>query len=299
MKKPVVLTAHDSQRILALRRGRWEVGLSYGKHIIAVDGKTVQIGSQLVQRSELERAKSDSVLYRVRKGRLEPLQIFNGRLYKLVPTPGFPALEIDGIRMHRTQGMLPEEEAELKVRCLGLRPGQRMLDICTGLGYTAQAAARRGAAVITLERNEAVLKLARENPCSFEFFRLAAQGRIRPVLCDAARFIRVLPTGWFDRIMHDPPTFSLAGELYSLTFYTELRRIVADDGLLLHYTGQPGSRYRRLDLRRGVSRRLSQAGFRTTWIEEARSVLATPAGTTVPTNRGVEDVKVREDHRVG
>ncbi len=172
--------------------------------------------------------------------------------------------------------MLPETEAEVKAECLDLRPGQRMLDICTGLGYSAQAAARRGVAVVTLEKDEAVLELARENPCSLEFFRFVSLGRIRPIICGAAVFIRTLAPGSFDRIMHDPPTFSLAGELYSRAFYAELRRVLKDDGLLLHYTGQPGSRYRRLDLGRSVSGRLKEAGFRTRWIERARSILATP-----------------------
>jgi len=276
MKKPLALTADDSQKILTLKKGRWELDLSCGKQTVRVDTKAIRVGPYVLRRSELERAGRANVLYGMRNGRLDKLQLFRGRLYKLAPTPGFPALEIDGIRMHRTQGMLPETEAEVKAECLDLRPGQRMLDICTGLGYSAQAAARRGVAVVTLEKDEAVLELARENPCSLEFFRFVSLGRIRPIICDAAVFIRTLASGSFDRIMHDPPTFSLAGELYSRAFYAELRRIVKDDGLLLHYTGQPGSRYRRLDLGRSVSGRLKEAGFRTRWIERARSILATP-----------------------
>jgi len=277
MKKPLALTADDSQKILALKKGRWELDLSCGKRIVRVDSTTVRVGPHILQRSELRHARRANVLYGMRNERLEKLQLFRERLYKLAPTPGFPALEIDGIRMHRTQGMLPEAEAEVKVKCLDLRRGQSMLDICTGLGYSAQAAARRGVAVVTLEKDEAVLELARENPCSLEFFRFVSLGQIRPVICDAARFIEVLPAGSFDRIMHDPPTFSLAGELYSLGFYVELRRVIREDGLMLHYTGQPGSRYRRLDLGRSVSKRLREAGFRTRWIEKARSILATPS----------------------
>jgi len=285
MRKPVALTADDSQKILALKKGRWEMNLSCGKQVVRVESTTVRVGSHTLRRSELERARRDSVLYGVRNGRLQKLQLFRGRLYKIAPTQGFPALEIDGIRMHRTQGMLPEAEAEVKAECLDLRPGQSMLDICTGLGYSAQAAARRGVAVVTLEKDEAVLELASESPRSFEFFRFVSLGRIRPVICDAARFIKGLPPDSFDRIMHDPPTFSMAGELYSLGFYVELRRIVRQEGLMLHYTGQPGSRYRRLDLGRSVSRRLREAGFRTRWIEKARSILATPDGQS-PALRG-------------
>ena len=130
--------------------------------------------------------------------------------------------------------------------------------------------------MFTVERNPQVIHLSMYNPCSVDFFSYKKTGAIDVVIGDASRLVGILPTNHFDRIIHDPPSFSLAGELYSLAFYQQIRRSIRDDGILLHYTGQPGSRYRRHDLKRSVSRRLREAGFTTKWIESARSVLAHP-----------------------
>lgn len=39
--------------------------------------------------------------------------------------------------------------------------------------------------------------------------------------------------------MHNPPRFSIAGELYGLDFYRALYRVLRRDGKLFHYTGEP------------------------------------------------------------
>jgi predicted methyltransferase len=64
----------------------------------------------------------------------------------------------------------------------------------------------------------------------------------------------------FSRIMHDPPTFKLAGELYSGAFYCELYRILKRGGRLFHYIGDPNSKASG-GVTRGVVRRLQEAGF--------------------------------------
>jgi predicted methyltransferase len=276
MNPPVALTAADAEKIGTMKPGMNVLKLPWGKVPVELGPDTVRIGGHLLPRSELSLAKRGNVLYAPVEGHLVKLQVYHGRLYKLAPTGGWPALEIDGIRMHRTKGILPEEEAELKANSLDIMSGQKVLDICTGLGYSAQAAARRGAWVLTLEREWDVLEMASMNPCSAELFESLGSGGVSAVVCDASRYIACLPNGLFDRIMHDPPTLSMAGELYSLEFYRELRRVLKDDGVLLHYTGQPGSRYRRRDLKSGVAKRLGRAGFRTSWVEKARCLLAAP-----------------------
>ncbi|HRW51172.1 MAG TPA: spermine synthase, partial [Caldilinea sp.] len=65
----------------------------------------------------------------------------------------------------------------------------------------------------------------------------------------------------FDAIIHDPPMFSLAGELYSLAFYRELLRVLRRGGRLFHYIGNPESKSG-ATVTRGVVRRLTEAGFR-------------------------------------
>jgi hypothetical protein len=64
----------------------------------------------------------------------------------------------------------------------------------------------------------------------------------------------------FDRIIHDPPMFSLAGELYSEECYRHLYRILKRRGRLFHYIGDPDSRSGR-NISRGVVRRLQEVGF--------------------------------------
>ncbi|HHI00479.1 MAG TPA: SAM-dependent methyltransferase, partial [Thermococcus litoralis] len=81
--------------------------------------------------------------------------------------------------------------------------------------------------------------------------------------------------GSFDAIIHDPPRFSLAGQLYSEEFYAELFRILKPKGRLFHYVGNPGKKYRRKDLQRGVMERLRNVGFRKIKrVEEALGVVA-------------------------
>ena len=276
MNDPVALTSEDVRRIAAMKTGECEMELPCGSIHLKVGTTSVSIGHHAIPKSELVRANRSNVLYTPIDGRLEKLQFFRGHLFKLAPTGGFPALEIDGIRMHRAKDMLPEEEAEIKVGCLNIKTGCRVLDICTGLGYSAQEAARIGARVVTLEKYSAVIELARRNPCSTDLFSFVSSGLIHIMVCDAARSIDNFPDSFFDGIIHDPPTFSFAGELYSLRFYKQLRRIIRESGSLLHYTGQPGFRYRRRDLSRGVGRRLLEAGFRTRWVERTRSILANP-----------------------
>jgi len=272
--KSIAISAEEVKAILSMDRGHRELRTACQDLKVDVERDSISIEGNCISRSELERIRSGNVLYTVSEGKLAKLQLFEGHLYKLAPTGGYPALEIDGVRMHRTKDMLPEEEARLKIDCLDIRRGQAVLDICTGLGYSAQEVARRGARVLTIEKNPQVVRLSIHNPCSGDFFRYMTAGSIDLVIGDASRLVGILPDDRFDRIIHDPPSFSLAGELYSLAFYRQLRRSIRHEGILLHYTGQPGSRYRRHDLKSSVSRRLREAGFSTKWIEGVRSIIA-------------------------
>jgi hypothetical protein len=80
-------------------------------------------------------------------------------------------------------------------------------------------------------------------------------------LGDIFDVVEAFPDGFFDYIVHDPPRFSHAGHLYGGEFYARLFRVLRGGGRVFHYTGEPGSRHRRVDLRRGVMRRLGRVGF--------------------------------------
>ncbi len=191
--------------------------------------------------------------------------------YKLVPTIP-PTMEIDGIRMHRTKGVDPGKDARMKVDAVGPREGETVLDTCMGLGYTAIEAAKRGAYVITVERDENVLSLARINPWSRELF---TGGKVQVIQGDVFDVVKRFKDRSFDAVVHDPPRFSLAGELYGRAFYSQLHRVLKPSGRLFHYVGNPGGRYRGRDLQRGTMERLREVGFRKVRrVKEALGIVA-------------------------
>jgi len=215
-------------------------------------------------------AEDEGSVYFIRGG-VYKAAIRAGHYYKLVPTIP-PTIEIDGIRMHRTKGVDPGKDARMKVDAVAPKEGETVLDTCMGLGYTAIEAARRGAYVITVERDENVLSLARINPWSRELF---TGGRIQVIQGDVFEVVKRFKDRSFDAVVHDPPRFSLAGELYGRAFYSQLHRVLKPGGRLFHYVGNPGGRYRGKDLQKGVMERLREAGFRKVRrVREALGVVA-------------------------
>ncbi len=180
-------------------------------------------------------------------------------------------IEIDGVRMHQTAHKTPRQDAAEKVVALQPKDGLVVLDICTGLGYSALSAARRGCWVTTVEKDSRVLDLAKTNKDSEGLFD---HPRIRLVNQDALLFVPTLADGSFDLILHDPPRFSMAGELYSEAFYRALFRVLKAGGRLFHYTGTPGSLSGK-NIPRGVKARLQAVGFeQLVWREDLMGFLA-------------------------
>jgi len=103
-----------------------------------------------------------------------------------------------------------------------------------------------------------------ETPMHANIMGQSAIGKSHIVLT----ILDALPQGFFDYVVHDPPRLTHAGHLYGMEFYAKLFRILRRGGKLFHYTGEPGSRRRRIDLRRGVMHRLRQAGFENTVYHE-------------------------------
>lgn len=180
-------------------------------------------------------------------------------------------LEIDGVRMHQTARKSPLKDAFDKVEACKPTPGLMVLDICTGLGYCALEAAKRGCWVVTIEKDPEVLELARHNKASQGLF---GNDRIQIVNQDALVFVPTLQDSSFDLVLHDPPRLSMAGELYSGAFYRQLFRVLKVGGRLFHYTGTPGLLSGK-NIPRGVKERLSLAGFvRLNWRDDLLGFLA-------------------------
>jgi predicted methyltransferase len=180
----------------------------------------------------------------------------SNRTYNLFPTPSAPTMLISGIPMHRIKETDPWQDTLEKIKSFGGIHGT-LLDTNTGLGYTAIASAQTASWVMSIEIEAAVLKLCQQNPWSKPLFH---NPRISCMLGDSFEIITTLPDRSFDNILHDPPTFSLAGDLYSLDFYAQLWRVLAAKGKLFHYIGNPNSKTG-ANLTRSVIQRLTSAGF--------------------------------------
>ena len=193
-----------------------------------------------------------------------PVSRYGRALYKLVPTQwGPPTFEIDGIKMLPTAKVSPFEDARSKV-ALVAPGGQRVLDTCGGLGYFAAACLEAGATRIdSFEKSEDVLWLRTLNPWSPDPDPAANGGRLQLRHGDVSEHIAGLPEAGYDVLLHDPPRFGIAGELYSQVFYDQLARVLRRGGRLFHYTGSPNRLTSGRDVPREVARRLERAGFRT------------------------------------
>ena len=203
---------------------------------------------------------SEGGCFLVEDGAAEKIQAFSAdtdRVYSLYPTQGAPTMLLSGLPMHRIKGTDPHQDTLNKVKTIRPLVG-RVLDTATGLGYTAIEAARTAEQVTTIELDPAVLTIARRNPWSRELFD---NPRITQVIGDSFEQVSGFADNTFSRIIHDPPMFHLAGDLYSGEFYRQLWRILKNTGRLFHYIGDlESSSGQRVT--RGVARRLQEAGFK-------------------------------------
>ncbi|MEO8309062.1 MAG: SAM-dependent methyltransferase [Pseudomonadota bacterium] len=196
-------------------------------------------------------------IYYFTGGGFEPAQRYSGSLIKLVPSQwGAPTFEIDGIKMLPTAQVSPFEDAHRKTQLISPR-GKAVLDTCGGLGYFAHWCLEQGAArVLSFEKNPEVLWLRTLNPWS-----PAQDPRLVLQQGDIVEQVALQPGNSVDAILHDPPRFGIAGELYSQAFYDQLARVLRVRGLLFHYTGSPNKLTSGRDVPREVTKRLEKAGF--------------------------------------
>ncbi|MDH5176814.1 MAG: MnmC family methyltransferase [Gammaproteobacteria bacterium] len=205
-----------------------------------------------------ERCKERTVYY-WSGAAFEPVARYGNSLIKLVPTEwGPPTFEIDGVKMLPTRHVSPMEDARHKVSLVEPR-GRRVLDTCGGLGYFAACCIEGGATLVqSYEINPDVLWLRSLNPWS-----PAAVAPLELIHGDISQALAALPDRSFNAILHDPPRFGLAGELYSQAFYDQLARVLQPNGRLFHYTGTPNRLTSGRDVPQEVAGRLRLAGFRT------------------------------------
>lgn len=263
---PWVLSALHVEPLLRARKAGREkattsldLGLSQVELAVEAEGVILPGGEGLAW-EEVERvAANPAACFAIENGQAAKIQRYSevrNRVNVLLPTGRAPTVLISGVQMHRIRDIDPWADTERKIRTIAPVTG-RVLDTCTGLGYTAIVAARTAAEVVTIELDPAILEVARLNPWSRPLFE---NPRIRQIVGDALDEVDILADGSFGRIIHDPPMFNLAGDLYSGEFYRSLYRVLAPRGRLYHYVGDPESRSGR-SATNGALRRLQEAGF--------------------------------------
>jgi len=257
-------TLNAKQALEAIAKGLPYVHLSTDLNISAREFSISDQGLVLDDDNQLSIAELKKIvkktqrIYLCHDGDMVPLEDRSSGYYKLVPTSGAPLLEISGVKMHISKGTDPFTSAS-EMAQQAVRKGDKVLDCCSGLGYATIAAHRLGASeVLTIELSREVMGLRAQNPWSND---LGNEGIVQRQ-GSSFELIKTMPATSFDSVIHDPPRFSLAGELYSEEFYREIFRVLRHDGRLFHYTGNPHVIKKGSSFVDGVIRRLKAAGFK-------------------------------------
>jgi len=263
---PLVLSARQVMPFLEARKQHAEsavtsldLGMTEQEVMLGQRGAMLPSGSTLSWEDMTQIAANPEACWLVAENTVQRIHAFSQefqRPYSLLATESAPTLINAGFTMHRIKRSTPSLDTASKMRAATPVRG-RVLDTTTGLGYTAIEAAKTAGEVTTIEIDQTVLDIARLNPWSHGLF---THPRITQLVGDSYREIQAMDTASFDLVMHDPPTFSLAGELYSGEFYRQVFRVLRANGRLFHYIGNPESRYGQ-SVTRGVIRRLKEVGF--------------------------------------
>ncbi|MFH1520647.1 MAG: SAM-dependent methyltransferase [Candidatus Micrarchaeota archaeon] len=203
-------------------------------------------------------------IYAEKDGVIVRLDLFDGHYYKLRPFDGIPILEIDGLRMQLVRDFkTPLDYAKEVVKQLRIsKKGEfSVFDSCMGLGYTAIEAAKQSSVkmVVTCEFSPAVITLAQWNP--FSDFLFAKNTKIVLMRGSSSELINDFQSNMFDFVIHDPPRFSHAPDLYSKEFYSNLHRVCKKNARIFHYVGSVGKEKGR-KIESEVQKRLSAIGFK-------------------------------------
>ena len=266
MKYPIILSYVQAEPLLAAyKKGLQSVevspdlGLSTVTVQVNADGVLFPSGEQVNWHNVEKIKKASSNCFVVADDGIKSIQVFSedtNRVCSLLPTRRTPSMLIAGFTMHRIVDTDPMEDTLKKMATLTPITG-RVLDTATGLGYTAIEAAKTAEQVITIELDPGAQQIARLNPWSQALFD---NPKIQQVMGDAFEVVPTFADESFSRIVHDPPVFSLAGELYSGVFYQQLFRVLKRGGRLFHYIGDLNSKSSGT-VTRGVLKRLQEAGF--------------------------------------
>ena len=237
-----------------------DLGLTKVQVEVGPEGVTFPGGQRLDWESLAEIHANQTACFAIQDGSPQAIRGYSessGMVYSLLPTPSAPTMLVSGLPMHRIKGTDPFLDTMSKIKAAAPLRG-RVLDTATGLGYTAIEAAKTARRVLTIEIDPTAQEIARQNPWSQALFD---NPKITQVIEDAFDKIGEFEAESFSTIIHDPPMFSLAGDLYSLEFYQQAFRVLKNSGKMFHYIGDPESKSG-ARVTTGVMRRLQEAGFK-------------------------------------
>ena len=234
-----IITQKIAEQILQEKEGSIEVSLDLGKTRTQIIKKKeeVIIQNQEVSLEQLKKVK-EKACYMLENNALQKIAFFSKEsnlYYKLVPTSDWPTITLSSTPMHRTIHISPKGDTQTKIHEISPVRGN-VLDTCCGLGYTAIFAAKNAERVHTFEQDPYVIHVAGLNPYSEELFSSKKITLHQKSVLDE---INEFPDQFFDRIIHDPPTFKYAPELYTKEFHAQLYRILKRSGILYHYCPCP------------------------------------------------------------
>jgi len=220
----------------------------------------MKLGKEMVflcKHNDIEYFTDDKFMYAKKEGELFRLALFDNNYYKLRMYGGVPILEIDGLRMHLVKDFKnPLGYSKEIVGRLSIKPADVVLDTCMGLGYTAIEASKKAKKTTTFEISDSVYLLATWNPWSEKLFGKNIEIRRG----DISEEIKNLKNNSFSAVIHDPPRYSKAPQLYSIIFYTDLYRVAKPGARIFHYVGSVGQGKGR-KIAEEVEKRLKKAGF--------------------------------------
>ncbi len=253
----------------------FDLGLTSTQVIITQSGIDSPNGISLTWKQLEKINKQKNHCFIIDQNEIEPIVLESpttGWIRTLFPTTKAPTTLVSGILMHRVKNTDPLKDTKVKLNTLGQLNASRFLDTATGLGYTAILASQKGAQVTSVELDPTAIDLARLNPYSTEIFN---NPQIIQKIGDIREIVSAFKPGNFTHILHDPPTFKLAGELYSGDFYRQLFNLLQTKGKLFHYIADPQSKHGH-EITPGIINRLYQAGFKSVLPKpQAFGVLAT------------------------
>lgn len=273
MNQPLFLTSLDLQifqqylNTKFTQSHQFSLDLGISKKTITLNNPSYfRVANRMIpfpQQNLLESDKRTILIYEGNSWK--PWQLFSQetqKLYKMifVATNSPPTIEISGIKMHLTENSNPTEDTKNKLKSLGTLNGV-VLDTCMGLGYTAIEAARSSDVkmVISCEADQNVYRMSQQNPWSNDLFK---NPKIKPETIPVEECIKTIPDEYFAAVIHDPPRFALASQLYAEKFYHQLFRILYRGGRMYHYTGDPNKRTRKQSLADKTKMLLKKVGFR-------------------------------------